>query len=157
MGNILLSEDILLYAPGDTLYLDELDSLYESGMRFTAVWEPEEEEPNTDGNGTDNNPENPEEKPGDSTDIEKPGVEGNNKPNTPNTNKPSNIPTGKNHGTVGIRKPRVISKGTKPLVASGSRRKSPITGDFSDSSTIPASIILLGMGIILVVIRKREA
>ena len=184
LGNILLSEDILLYAPGDTLYLDELDSLYESGMRFTAVWEPEEEEPNTDGNGTDNNPENPEEKPGDSTDIEKPntdgngtdnnpenpeekpgdstdiekpGVEGNNKPNTPNTNKPSNIPTGKNHGTVGIRKPRVISKGTKPLVASGSRRKSPITGDFSDSSTIPASIILLGMGIILVVIRKREA
>ena len=40
------------YQAGDAVYMDEIDSAYENGLRFTAIWEPEDsDDGNTPGTG----------------------------------------------------------------------------------------------------------
>lgn len=52
LGQVLLSNEDMIYMPGDTLYLDELDSLYEMGMRFTALWEPVDDKGDNSGDAS---------------------------------------------------------------------------------------------------------
>lgn len=55
LGNpmLALSDEANYYQAGDAVYMDELDSLYEMGLRFTAMWEPEAKDPD-DGKDDDN-------------------------------------------------------------------------------------------------------
>lgn len=91
------------YQAGDVVYMDEIDSLYENGLRFTAIWEPEDDNKgdnptNPDDNkgddpgntGDDNkgdNPTNPDDNKGDKPDDNKgdnPGNTGDNNGDKPN-------------------------------------------------------------------------
>ena len=111
------------YQAGDAVYMDEIDSVYENGLRFTAIWEPEDsDDGNTPGTGDkpdtdDGNTPGTGDKP-DTDDGNTPGT--GDKPDTDDGNTPG---TGDKPGTDDGNTP---GTGDKPGTDDGN---TPGTGD----------------------------
>ena len=111
------------YQAGDAVYMDEIDSAYENGLRFTAIWEPEDsDDGNTPGTGDkpdtdDGNTPGTGDKP-DTDDGNTPGT--GDKPDTDDGNTPG---TGDKPGTDDGNTP---GTGDKPDTDDGN---TPGTGD----------------------------